>query len=387
MILRHQLPAWSPLSLVALGAGGFPAREALQRIERRISSEYGARSVWLTSSGTVALALGFRAAAKGQRPRVALPAWGCYDLMTAADAVNAEVLLYDLVPDRLAPDPVSLERVMAGGPHVVVVAHWFGLPIALSPLVQEAARLGVMVVDDAAQAVGARVGGRVAGTMGHFGVLSFGRGKGRTGGSGGALLANTEAAASLLSNLGELPRGGSLPGYLALWAQWLLGRPALYGVPRSLPVLGLGTTRYRSPPPLEAMALRSAAVLDRMWEGAGKEVAVRRGHARRWRESLPDREDLRPIQLDPEAEPGWLRFPVIATGSAEALLSSRGARARGVERGYPLPLSRLPVAKGRIRSDSAEFPGARELSHHLFTLPTHQMVEERDFSLTAELKG
>jgi dTDP-4-amino-4,6-dideoxygalactose transaminase len=386
MILRHQLPAWSPLSLTALVAGSFPSREALPRIERRLHSEYGARSVRLTSSGTVALALAFRAAARGERPRVALPAWGCYDLMTAADAVNAEVLLYDLVPDCLAPDPESVARVMAGRPHAIVVAHWFGLPVAISPLMEEAARLGILVVEDAAQAVGAAMGGRVAGALGDFGILSFGRGKGRTGGSGGALLANTTAAASLLSDLAELPRASSLSAYLALWAQWLLGRPALYGIPRSVPALGLGTTRYRSPPPLKAMAARSAAVLDRLWDAAGEEAAARRRHAQRWRELLPDRKDLRLVRLDPKAEPGWLRFPVIATGSAEALLSSHDARVRGVERGYPSPLSMLPVAKGRIRSDTTEFPGARALSRQLFTLPTHGKVEERDFSLSIKLK-
>ena len=74
--------------------------------------------------------------------------------------------------------------------------------------------------------------------------MSFGRGKGVTGGRGGALLVNPGW------------RGGSdesplLPGIRgvmevpALKAQWLLARPWLYRIPASLPFLGLGDTVYR----------------------------------------------------------------------------------------------------------------------------------------------
>ncbi|MGQ0703279.1 MAG: hypothetical protein ACT4PM_09125, partial [Gemmatimonadales bacterium] len=84
MIARRQLPAWSPITVRALVAGLLPRPAAVSRIERQIAREYGTSSLVLTASGTVALALGFLAAApEGERPRVGLPAWGCYDLMTA----------------------------------------------------------------------------------------------------------------------------------------------------------------------------------------------------------------------------------------------------------------------------------------------------------------
>src|ERR1041385_1629764 len=99
MILRRQLPAWSPVTARALGAALRPSAEALSRIERRIAEEYQASSVILVESGTVALALGFLASApEGHRPRIGLPAWGCFDLMTAADTVDAEGFLNDLDP-------------------------------------------------------------------------------------------------------------------------------------------------------------------------------------------------------------------------------------------------------------------------------------------------
>ena len=167
MGLRRQLPVWSPLTFGAIVAGVRPSPDVLPSLERRITREYGAAAVLLTASGTVALALGYLASAlPGVRPRVALPAWACPDLMTAADAAGAEVLLYDLDPATLSPDLDSLRKVLRAGIHAVVVAHWFGLPVALGPVAELVSAAGAHLIDDAAQGVGASVGGRPVGTGG-----------------------------------------------------------------------------------------------------------------------------------------------------------------------------------------------------------------------------
>src|ERR1043166_3630260 len=182
MILRRPLPAWSPLTAGALGAALWPPADALSRIEGRIAQEYEPSSMLLVRSGTAALALGFLASAReGHRPRIGLPAWGCFDLMTAADSADAEVLFYDLEPCTLAPEAESFRRMLGRQPHAVVVVHWFGIPVDLRPLGQAVNSAGVVLIDDAAQAVVATIAGKPAGAGGDFGVLSFGRGKGRTG--------------------------------------------------------------------------------------------------------------------------------------------------------------------------------------------------------------
>jgi perosamine synthetase len=386
MILRHQLPAWSPLHLGALVAGIRPAGDALSRIARRIRSEYGSPGVILTASGTIALSLAFLAARRGIRPRVALPAWGCYDLMTAADVVDAEVLLYDLDPERLAPDRASLEAVLSSSVDVVVVAHWFGIPVDLDPILALAGRHQVRVVDDAAQGVGASFQGRPVGASGDFGILSFGRGKGRTGGAGGALMLNSAEAAKLWETAAVPVNGpGPFPA-LALGAQWALGRPAWFGIPKRLPFLRLGETVYRSPPSIRSMAPRSAAVLDLEWDAALREADTRAARAERWRASLPRGPDLQHITVDVRAHPGWLRCPIRATGRAAAFLASPAATVHGVARGYPRILADLPVNSGRIANLREEFVGAKRLARELFTLPTHSKVREGDYETVNQMK-
>src|SRR5207237_8893759 len=141
----------------------------------------------LTGSGTTALTAALIGVLKDRPGAVALPAYGCYDLATAADGANAPVLLYDLDPHTLAPDLPQLRDALRQGASAVVVVHFYGHPVDLGEVKRLAAERGALVIEDAAQAAGAKLDGRPVGTQSSLAVLSFGRGKGLTGGSGGAL--------------------------------------------------------------------------------------------------------------------------------------------------------------------------------------------------------
>jgi perosamine synthetase len=374
MALRRQLPAWSPLTLRAIAAGLHPPPDALPDIERRIRTEYGAASVLLTSSGTVALALGYLAAAPpGSRPRVALPAWACPDLMTAADAVDAEVVLYDLDPATLSPDLDSLGRVLRTGPHAVVVAHWFGLPVDLRTVEELVAGSGAQLIDDAAQGVGASMLGRPVGSGGSYGVLSFGRGKGRTAGGGGALLANTPDAARRLGEVSDrlAPGRGGAKRVAALLGQWALGRPWLYGIPASVPFLRLGQTIYHRPPALRRMGASAAATLAVVWDPSSEEAASRRRNAERWSRSLEHSPGITTYPVPKDGIAGWLRFPVRVAPDSVSRFESSLMRAHGVSPGYPELLGDLPLVKGRLRATAETHTGSRVLCENLFALPVH----------------
>ncbi|HET7599018.1 MAG TPA: hypothetical protein VFK09_01925, partial [Gemmatimonadales bacterium] len=100
MTLRAELPVYSPLSLGALAAGvaGMFAADHRAGLERALADEYGSAAVLLTDSGTSALALALRAAVRERPGAVALPAYGCYDIATAADAAEVRFALYDIEP-------------------------------------------------------------------------------------------------------------------------------------------------------------------------------------------------------------------------------------------------------------------------------------------------
>src|SRR6185436_12116325 len=74
------------------------------------------------------------------------------------------------------------------GVSAVVVAPLFGYPVDFPAVQSIADAAGVLVIEDAAQGAGATLNGVRVGALGTVSILSFARGKGTTGGSGGALL-------------------------------------------------------------------------------------------------------------------------------------------------------------------------------------------------------
>ena len=116
---RHQVPVRSPLSAAALLAGARAAMgngrsaAAVERVTALLRGRYAPQAVLLTDGGTTAL----RAALVGalqDRPgaAVALPAFSCYDLATAAIGAGVPVVCYDIDPQSLAPDLASLRAAL-----------------------------------------------------------------------------------------------------------------------------------------------------------------------------------------------------------------------------------------------------------------------------------
>jgi len=378
--LRAQPPVHSPIGLAALlaGAGGLLAGgTARDRVERLLRESYLPSGLLLTDSGTTALHLALRLAVAERPGPVALPAYCCYDIATAADAAGVSFVLYDLDPTSLGPDWASLRRALDRGARVVVAVHLYGMPVDLPALESMVASAGAVVIEDAAQAAGARLGHRPAGSAGRYAVLSFGRGKGMTGGRGGALLANTPDAAERLATVSTALEGrsGSARDAATLLAQWLLARPSIYGLPLSIPSLRLGETIYRLPSPPAAPSSFAAGVLTRTLRLASAEAERRRSNARWLLERIPAGGPVSVPSSPAGTEPGFLRLPVLADATMLARFRTDSARALGVWPGYPKPLAELE-GFGSRRQDPAEgTPGARMLAEQLFTLPAHSLLD------------
>jgi len=380
---RRQLPAYSPLPLRAVVAGGAGlvggAARARADLAAALARAFHAGEVLLTDSGTGALTLAIQGC-MAQRPgaAVALPAYSCYDLATAADGAGAPVVLYDLSPETLAPDPESLRRALERGAGAVVLVHLFGVPADPAPVRAAAERAGAWLIEDAAQGAGARLRGTPLGSSGDLVVLSFGRGKGNTGGRGGALLAHRDAAASAVERArGTLrsPLRGAKE-LIQLKAQWLLGRPSLYAIPAALPFLRLGETVYHPPSPVGGLSAVAARTLAVTWPLGEREAAVRKTRAARLLATQAD--GLVPIRTLEGAEPGYLRLPFVASPARRAAVDSAGSRSLGIMPGYPLALCDLPGFGERVLNREDAFPGARTLALRLVTLPVHSRLSAHD---------
>jgi hypothetical protein len=264
--MRYLPPAYSPVSAGSL-AGGLKGL-ALGRpvgVDQWLARRYDVDAALLLDSGTSALRLAIESlvTAPSSRVRVALPAYGCYDLATAAIGARADVSFYDLDPVTLGPDWASFGAVLSAGVDAVVLVHQYGVPVDLARACTLAEAHGTLVIEDAAQGAGAWWQYRRLGAWGDLGVLSFGRGKGMTAGGGGALLAADARGRDLLDRCRSRVAPGR-PGFASwarLAAQALLSHPMVYGIPARTPGLALGETPYHPPWPPRAIDSAEAGVL------------------------------------------------------------------------------------------------------------------------------
>jgi dTDP-4-amino-4,6-dideoxygalactose transaminase len=211
-------------------------------------------------------------------------------------------------------------------------------------------------------------------------VLSFGRGKGITGGHGGALLGHDpafdDAFAGEMAALGAPARGWTDLG--AVGAQWVLGRPALYAIPSAIPGLRLGEMVYHPAHTPRSLSAAAAALVARALRAAPAEVATRRRNAAALTIAADEGGDVESIALLPGAVSGMLRFPVRDTGA-------RPQRPElGVLRGYPQTLHEQSALRDCLQAGEPATPGAAELRRTLFTLPTHSRVTRHDLEMMIE---
>lgn len=378
---RTQVPVHSPLSSHALlhGLSSLLGRgDPRPAFRAKLCEWYGADLALLTGSGTSALQLALRIAhdATGGAP-VALPAYTCYDVATAAVGAGASLTLYDLDPRTLAPDRDDVRRCIAAGARVLVVSPLFGVPVPWNEIVELAGPERVIVIEDAAQGFGASWEGHPLGGLGAMSVLSFGRGKGWTAGGGGALLFRSATAwGALPEELGSPGFANELMGLGVAAGQSLLARPEAYALPRALPWLHLGETRYRAPGAVQPMRREAATLLLETRGVAESEGAFRRQSGRWYQRALPIRPGFQQVTPPHDGTPGWLRFPLLVPDMRRRLATDRATVRLGMTAGYPGGLGSLRAVKERlIEGDRLRhWPGADDLVRCLLTLPTHSLL-------------
>jgi perosamine synthetase len=376
-VLRHQLPVHSPLPAqavlygvpAALGIGTDPRPE----LARLLRSRFHAEEVLLCSSGTAALQLAIHSSlARAGRGVVALPAFSCFDVAAAALPSGAPLTFYDVDPATLGPDPDSLRSALRQGAGVVVAGPLYGIPFEWHPLRGLCDEAGAILIEDAAQGAGAHLDDRRLGSLGAASVISFGRGKGWTGGGGGALL--LREGTTPLAGPPAPDRRAEAVLLASAALQLALARPGLYRIPLSIPGIGLGETVWHDArPPREltraaaALALASASVAERENEyraARGAELARR----------ISEIDGIQVVHPPTHSRPTYLRFPALAPGGIHGLADPALARRLGVAPSYPSPLPRLPQLRGRLLDTGTAFPGAEQLARELVTLPTHSRL-------------
>lgn len=168
-----------------------PAPAALSA---RLAALYAPSEVHLLNYGhhAIELALGMFSRRRPERVEVIVPAYICPSVVSAVVACGLRVRSVD-VQDDLNMGPEDVRAALGPDTLAVIAPHMYGCPAPMGEIEALCASAQVFLIDDAAQVVGVRQDGRLLGTFGDAGVISFAQSKTIvTGirGSGGVLLVN-----------------------------------------------------------------------------------------------------------------------------------------------------------------------------------------------------
>jgi dTDP-4-amino-4,6-dideoxygalactose transaminase len=125
------------------------------------------------SSGTDALALALRACGVGPGDEVLVPAMTAVATWMAVSQIGARPVGVDIEPRRNAIDPDAVRAKLGERTKAIVAVHLFGCPADVAELAPIAAAAGIPLVEDAAQAHGAKLAGRPVGSLGAIAAFSF----------------------------------------------------------------------------------------------------------------------------------------------------------------------------------------------------------------------
>ncbi|MGH7354919.1 MAG: DegT/DnrJ/EryC1/StrS family aminotransferase, partial [Candidatus Rokuibacteriota bacterium] len=186
-MIPHSQPSVSEEDALAVAravrSGRLAQGPEVEAFEAELGARLGVEAVAAVSSGSAALELALQALGVGAGDEVIVPSYVCDALWHAVRRRGATPVLADADPGTLSLSAKDAAARATPRTRAVIVPHAFGLAVDLEPFLA----LGVPVVEDCAQALGAVVDGRPAGARGALAVCSFYATKMLATGEGGAV--------------------------------------------------------------------------------------------------------------------------------------------------------------------------------------------------------
>lgn len=322
----------------------------VREFEQAFAAYCGCRRAVGVASGLDALKLAMRALDIGPGDEVITVANSFVATALAVSAVGAQPVLVDCEEHSYCIDVSQIESVITSRTRAIIPVHLYGQPAEMDAILDIAARHGLVVIEDAAQAHGARYRGRRCGSLGRVAAFSFYPGKNLGAyGDGGAITTDDLALADRIATLRN------------------------YG----------SHVKYRHEELGENSRLDTiqAAVLNAKLPNLDQWNRTRRQIAARYAELLSGVGDLELPPVRPEVEHVWHLY-VVRSQRRDALLKYLQAQGIGAMIHYPVPIHRQPAYR-QLGWREGQFPVAERLAREVLSLPIYpEMTESQIHTVT-----
>jgi perosamine synthetase len=326
-----------------LQSGQLTMGSKVDEFEHALADAVGTAHAAAVSSGTAALHVAVHALDLGPGDEVIVPAYTFPATANAVELAGATAVLVDVDADTFLIDPAAVAAAVTPRTRAVMAVHLFGRPVEWEAL-QTAVPQDVLLIEDAAGALGARYRGTPCGALGTLACFSFHPRKIVTTGEGGAVTTDEDALDAAVRRLRH--HGWAAPGEMP--------SPAF---------------NYRLPDVLCAMGTPQLEQLEAL-------LQARERIARSYTDRLEHF-----VQTPAAAEGdrhGWQAFVIQLDRRDEALAALRAARIEAQIGTWAI--HRLAAYRSR-----GSFPGADRAFERALALPFHSQLTDSELDRVAEV--
>ncbi len=204
-IIPHSRPTLNEEEIEAIGKvvkrGEIACGEEVKKLEESFSQFTGRKYSVALNSGTSSLFLALYALGLGEKDKVIIPSYTCSALLHAVLQLKAHPIVVDISPEDLQLDAEKMKENLSPDVKAIILPHMFGIVARVENYLIP----GVYLIEDCAQALGAKRGGK----KGIMTVYSFYATKLITTGEGGMITTDQEKIAEDLKDLREYDKKNS----------------------------------------------------------------------------------------------------------------------------------------------------------------------------------
>lgn len=288
-------------------------------LESFLRDYFQVKHVFLMRSGRSSLYVILRAL---NRPgKVLMPAYNCRNVPESALFAGYIPFLRDPDLETLNVLPEKYIEALTEDVSAIFAISLFGIPYDVRPLVDAARQKGVLLVEDAATAMGSRIDGRMTGTVGDVGVISFQDTKLLSANSGGVIITNNDQIAQNIATfLENVPKEDVIwRNYLSTMFHKAATRRWIYPFTQTAHRVLNGEAMYEIVPPptgaapgyLARCSEFSVELILNQWQNLDRNISRRRWIADQYAKAVAQNDIFRTPKIAVDVEPVWIQYPLL----------------------------------------------------------------------------
>lgn len=333
-------------AMEALSSGQLSQGPRVAEFERAFAAYHGAKHGIATSNGTTALTAALMAHGIGPGDEVIVPAFTFFATASSVLSVGATPVFADIDPATFCMDPSDAERRITTRTRAIMPVHLYGLPADMPRFAALCQGRGLALLEDAAQAHGAKIAGRCVGTWGTA-SFSFYPTKNMTTTEGGMVLTDDDGIADRLRMIRH-------QGMSAQYLHEIVGY------------------NFRMTDPSAAIGLIQLGRLAAWQE-------KRSANARHYDRTLTRvKVPIVPDGYHHVYHQYTVRVP--ADTDRDAMLRRLNERGVGARVYYPLPIHKQPVFQRLLAGQPPSLPETERMTQEVLSLPVHPLLSDEELA-------